>query len=163
MVGRRMVAAVIDLILIVAPLALLFLALSSTAPAGSVEPTAVFFQLTLGQTEHYISGSTGTTFLLVCLAWWLFAMSILPTLTGGSTFGMALLHLRVVRMDGSSPSVLRHLARTLLWVVDGFPYFIPGAIGLLCIAVTPTNQRVGDVAAQTIVVPERGPRARRMR
>jgi uncharacterized RDD family membrane protein YckC len=58
-------------------------------------------------------------------------------------------------MDGSTASPGRHLARTLLWVVDGFPYFIPGAVGLLCIAATPTRQRVGDIAAQTIVVPIR--------
>jgi uncharacterized RDD family membrane protein YckC len=163
MVGRRLVAAMIDVVLVVVPLVFLFFAMSSTAPSGSVQPTAVFFQLTVGQSEYYVSGSAGTLLLLLSVGWWLFVFAGMPALTGGSTFGMALLQLRVARMDGSSVSLGRHLARTLLWVVDGFPYIIPGAVGLLCIAATPDRQRVGDVAAQTVVVPIRTRRNRAAR
>lgn len=70
----------------------------------------------------------------------------------GRTIGKRLFGLRVVGEDGAAPGFVRALIRSLLFVVDGFPYFIPNLVGLVSVACTPRRQRVGDLAARTFVV-----------
>ncbi len=65
---------------------------------------------------------------------------------------MRLLGLRVVGQDGRRVGIGRHLLRTVLWLIDGFPYFVPGGVAFLCALATPDRQRVGDLAARTLVV-----------
>jgi uncharacterized RDD family membrane protein YckC len=75
----------------------------------------------------------------------------LPEALTGRTLGKALLGLRVVRAaDGGHPSAPALAARTLLRIVDGLPFFY--ALGVLVMLVTPGRQRIGDLAARTIVV-----------
>lgn len=66
---------------------------------------------------------------------------------GGRTYGMRKRGLRVVKMDGS-PLTQGDLALRwlLLWVIDA------GLVGLICIAATQNKQRLGDMAARTLVV-----------
>ena len=42
------------------------------------------------------------------------------------------------------------MIRNLLRIVDGLPAFY--IVGIVCIALTPNKQRVGDMAANTLVV-----------
>ena len=42
--------------------------------------------------------------------------------------------------------------RWLLWIVDGFPYVIPGLTGFIVALTTAGHRRVGDMAAKTFVV-----------
>ena len=60
--------------------------------------------------------------------------------------------LRVVREDGSKPGFVKALVRWVLWIVDGFPYVIPGLTGFIVALSTPGHRRVGDMAANTFVV-----------
>lgn len=65
----------------------------------------------------------------------------------GQTFGMRKRGLRVVKIDGS-PLTQGDLALRwlLLWLIDS------GLVGLICIAATQNKQRLGDMAARTLVV-----------
>ncbi|WP_405059310.1 RDD family protein [Kribbella sp. NBC_01505] len=74
---------------------------------------------------------------------------LLPSRNGGATLGMKALRLRVIRIDGSVPGRTQYFVRYLLWVVDGLFWAIVGLVVILC---TPHRQRVGDLAARTIVV-----------
>ena len=67
------------------------------------------------------------------------------------TLGKRALGIKVVRVDGSKPSVGATFVRTLLRIVDSFPGFY--LVGLVAIFATgPRRQRVGDLAAKTRVV-----------
>ena len=70
----------------------------------------------------------------------------------GWTPGKLITGLRVVREDGGKPGLVKALVRWLLWIVDGFPYFIPGLVGFITGLTTTGHRRVGDMAAKTFVV-----------
>jgi len=76
---------------------------------------------------------------------------VLQGLTGWSP-GKLVLGLRVVREDGSKPGILKALVRWLLWIVDLFPYVIPGLTGFIVALSTPGHKRIGDYGARTFVV-----------
>ena len=76
---------------------------------------------------------------------------------GGQTVGKKLMKLRVVRADGR-PAGMREIAvRTILRVVDGVGVYIVGLITML--ATGQRRQRIGDLAAGTIVVDASAPTA----
>lgn len=75
---------------------------------------------------------------------------LLQGLTGW-TPGKLVSGIRVVRDDGRPPGILKALVRWLLWVVDGFPYFLP-LVGFITALTTVGHRRVGDMAASTYVV-----------
>ena len=79
---------------------------------------------------------------------WLFALAILEGRKGTSP-GKALLGLRVLGIDLEPCGFGRALLRNVLELVDAvFGY----AVGLALIALTPNQQRLGDLAAKTVVV-----------
>jgi uncharacterized RDD family membrane protein YckC len=75
------------------------------------------------------------------------------TLGSGRTLGKRWTGLRVVRIGGAPITFVPSAIRNLLRLVD----LLPSAylIGIVCILATPRNQRLGDLAAGTIVVRER--------
>lgn len=68
----------------------------------------------------------------------------------GRTLGMRLCGLRVVAVGGGRAGVAATLARTLLLAVDWLPVFF--ILGAVLIWLTPRHQRLGDLAARTVVV-----------
>ena len=70
--------------------------------------------------------------------------------TQGATIGKKVMGLKVVKKDGSAISWQESVIRNLLRIVDGLPAFY--IVGIVCIALTPNKQRVGDMAANTLVV-----------
>ncbi len=68
----------------------------------------------------------------------------------GQTLGKRLCDLRVLRVDGSPIGLGRALVRTLARVVDVLPVFY--LVGAVAIWLTPRHQRLGDLAAGTVVV-----------
>ncbi|MEA2457250.1 MAG: hypothetical protein QOC95_222, partial [Thermoleophilaceae bacterium] len=60
--------------------------------------------------------------------------------------------IRVVNSEGRPPGVLRAILRSILYIVDGFPYIIPYLVGFIVALNSARNQRVGDMAAGTFVV-----------
>lgn len=67
----------------------------------------------------------------------------------GQTPGKRLMKLRVVNVDGSSPSLGSLAMRWLLWIADG-PTL--GFLGIFVMLVTRNHQRFGDMAAGTMVI-----------
>lgn len=76
----------------------------------------------------------------------------------GRTPGKRWTHLRVVRAQGQPVDLPASAIRNLLRLID----FLPTAylVGIVCIILTKRNQRLGDLAAATIVIREHA-RARR--
>jgi len=70
-------------------------------------------------------------------------------LSGGQTIGKWLVRLRVVMADGTLPSPSAFLLRWMLMIADG-PTL--GCIGVLVMILNRSNQRLGDMAAGTLVV-----------
>jgi uncharacterized RDD family membrane protein YckC len=77
------------------------------------------------------------------------------TLASGRTPGKRAAGLRVVRLGGEPPGFLAAAIRNLLRLIDLLPAFY--AVGVISILVTSRNQRLGDLAAGTLVVRERRP------
>ena len=70
----------------------------------------------------------------------------------GQSFGKKLINIRVVKVDGSTPSIGSYLLRWLLFPIDG-P--ITSGLGLLVVLLNKNNQRLGDLAAGTMVIKEK--------
>lgn len=68
----------------------------------------------------------------------------------GQSVGKRQLKIKVVKLDGSSPSVGAYLLRWILRPID--ISLFSGGIAILTIAITRHNQRLGDLAAGTTVV-----------
>ena len=67
----------------------------------------------------------------------------------GQTIGKKAMHIKVVKNDGKKLTYADALIRTILRVIDGIAFYL---IGLIVILVTERKQRIGDMAAGTIVV-----------
>lgn len=70
--------------------------------------------------------------------------------TGGSTPGKRIIGLRVVTADGGLLTPRALLVRNVLRLVDAIPF--PYGIGLTSAIVTAKGQRLGDIAAGTVVI-----------
>lgn len=81
-----------------------------------------------------------------------FLLDVLLQAFTGWTPGKLITGIRTVREDGRPPGLLKAFVRWLLWIVDGFPYFIPGLVGFIVGLTTVGHRRVGDMAAKTFVV-----------
>lgn len=133
--GRRIVAALIDFI----PLIILFGLMA-----------AAFGDVTSGDGEFSVN-LTGVPFILfavLSLGYYV----VLEALTG-RTLGKMVMGLEVVRLDGEPYELKACLIRNVLRIVDGLPVFY--IVGLICVAVTSEKQRLGDLAAGTVVVSAR--------
>jgi uncharacterized RDD family membrane protein YckC len=86
----------------------------------------------------------------------LFAYDIvLETWNRGRTIGKLAAGLRVVRVGGEAEGFLTAAVRNFLRIVDFLPAFY--VVGVISILSTRRNQRLGDLAAGTLVVRERRP------
>jgi uncharacterized RDD family membrane protein YckC len=78
---------------------------------------------------------------------------LFEVLGGGRTPGKRWTGLRVVRTGGRPVTFVRSMLRKVLRIVDWLPAFY--LVGMLSIFVTNQNQRLGDLAAGTLVVRDR--------
>ncbi|MDR0937999.1 MAG: RDD family protein [Mediterranea sp.] len=70
----------------------------------------------------------------------------------GQTIGKRLMNIRVVKLDGSTPSMGSYLLR---WMILPFDVFITGGLGALFVLLSKNSQRMGDLAAGTMVIKEK--------
>ena len=84
----------------------------------------------------------------------IFAYFILMEAYAGWTIGKKALGLKVFDIDGKRIGILKSLIRNLLRLVDGLPAF--NILGIVLIASSSKNQRLGDYAAKTFVIREKG-------
>ncbi len=107
--------------------------------------------LLLGQV---VEGALFAAWLLVVVFLVQFGYDVLfETLASGRTPGKRWTGLRVVRAGGGPVGFLASALRNLLRIVDALPGFY--LVGFLAILFTKNNQRLGDLAAGTLVVRER--------
>jgi uncharacterized RDD family membrane protein YckC len=98
-----------------------------------------------------LGGDLGLALFVIALFAALYLYDILfEVLASGRTPGKRMTHLRVVRDGGTPVDLPASAIRNLLRLID----MLPGAylVGLLAIVFTRRNQRLGDLAAGTLVI-----------
>jgi uncharacterized RDD family membrane protein YckC len=104
----------------------------------------------LGDNGYVLAAYLVAVFLI------LFAYDIvLETWNRGRSVGKLAAGLRVVRIGGEAEGFLTAAVRNFLRIVDFLPAFY--VVGVIAILSTRRNQRLGDLAAGTLVVRERRP------
>jgi len=149
-VGRRVAAFVIDLLLAWIVAGLLFFAFADKVPGylDFSDASGAHTEVTFGNTQYVVHGGTFwlwaglVAFVVVDIA------VILEGLTG-ATPGKAILGIRVVREDGQWPGMLKAFLRLVGWIVDGFFCYL---VGFVVALTSRRHQRVGDLMASTFVV-----------
>ncbi|HEX2181439.1 MAG TPA: RDD family protein [Rubrobacteraceae bacterium] len=130
--GRRVLATIVDLIV----LGVIFAVLTVPFGSSSVEGAAV-------------SGSLGTLgtllYTVIALAYYVLMEGYL-----GQTVGKMLLGIKVVKEGtGEVPGIGAAAIRTVLRIIDGFFFYV---VAFITVLVSGKNQRLGDMAANTLVV-----------
>ena len=131
--NRRILAGLVDIVIVAAGTAL------------------------LGVLVAVAGGSTwGPQMALVSLAWALYYYFALES-GNGQTLGKKLMKLRVMRADGARTGMQEIAVRTALRIVDGMFLYL---VGLVVMLVTgQRRQRLGDIAAGTVVMDASGAQA----
>jgi uncharacterized RDD family membrane protein YckC len=125
--NRRVIAAIVDLLIVTAGALVILVA------GGS------------------LSGDRPGALAAVVLGWALYYFFALES-GEGQTLGKRLMKIRVVRADGRPASMGEIAVRTILRVIDNY------LVGLIVMLATgERRQRIGDLAAGTIVVDAAGP------
>jgi len=122
--GERIVAFIIDLVIIFVFAILCSIAISQ---AGG------------GEELFYIMA------ILI-----MFHTLFFETLFHGQTIGKKAMNIKVVKMDGTQAGLGNFLMRWILRLVD--IYLMSGAVAVLTIIMTQNGQRLGDIAAGTVVI-----------
>lgn len=134
-VGLRIGGAIIDFIL--------FYVLFFVFAAGLIGAS-------IGLSGRDPSDGTGMLLVVVIALGLFFCYFIVCEAVWGGTPAKLMLGMRVVRSDDGAPIGWgQAFVRNLLRLVDNFPLFL---IGILTIAMSQKTQRVGDMAASTVVV-----------
>lgn len=145
-IGSRAVAMVIDASIILAGDAVLIIGgLAVAAHLSSLLLRGV----ALESIKTYVIGF----YVLVIFAWTLLYFVLFEGLGNGRTPGKRWLRLRVVSVRGERVSMYAAIVRNLVRFAD----FLPTGflVGMICMLLTKRDQRLGDLAAGTIVVMER--------
>ncbi len=74
---------------------------------------------------------------------------IFEIIMNGQSPGKRAMKIKVVRLDGASPTIANYIMRFILWPVD---IVLSGSIAITFILLTKNSQRLGDLAAGTTVV-----------
>lgn len=136
-VGSRFAAALLDQLLRFAVLGALLIVVGALRAAGAGIP-----------------GGVALAGLFVAVFFVQFAYDVVfETLASGRTPGKRWMGLRVVRLGGAPVGFVASSVRNVLRIVDALPAFY--LVGILSVMFTKNNQRLGDLAAGTVVVRER--------
>ncbi len=110
----------------------------------------LFLAVIWGELEYNVSHNIYITIILITIAPIAFYNFLFEAFMSGQTPGKMIMKIKVTHADGSAVSIGHHFLRWLLRPVDFFPTM--GGLGLLFILFTKKQQRIGDLAANTIVV-----------
>lgn len=102
--------------------------------------------IVFGLLEDVLSDTTRVIIFFVSLLPMAFYTLLLETFLNGQTIGKRAMNTRVVKLDGSPAGFGSYFIRWILKLIDD------GVIGFICIAATEYNQRLGDMAAGTVVI-----------
>jgi uncharacterized RDD family membrane protein YckC len=126
-VGERIIARLIDMVIII-------LYLFATISFFNKVPTLVLYQV---------------SYLLFIILPAVCYSLLFEVFNHGQSIGKMIMNIRVVMADGSSPTFGAYLLRWLLYLID---FTITGGLGLIFILMTKKSQRIGDLAAGTMVI-----------
>lgn len=101
-------------------------------------------------TISMILRSAGEKLLFMILIPFMFYSLFFEYFGNGQSPGKRALNIKVVKIDGTTPSISAYLLRWLFRLID--IYIMYGGVGVLSIIVTKNGQRVGDLAAGTVVI-----------
>ena len=148
--GRRIAAALIDIVLLTGLFVILSLIVGQTsAGIGSFHISLSLVKITRnGQPAVNISlNGAWAVLYLALLPLYYFALET----SIGQTVGKRLLGLRVLRADGGRPSGWAIAGRTLLRLIDGLPVLYLAGFIIMLATGRARRQRLGDLAAGTAV------------
>jgi uncharacterized RDD family membrane protein YckC len=77
---------------------------------------------------------------------------LFETLWNGQTPGKRIINIRVIQTDGSSVTFVKVLIRNIVRVIDSLPLVY--GVGMISVFASQRNQRLGDMAAGTLVIKE---------
>lgn len=138
-VGSRFIAVLLDSLIWGAGLVVLILFLWLFLPA-----IGAFNKLSYQWTVALF------TFSLFLLNWGYF--TLFEAFGNGRTPGKRIAHIRVIQRSGRPIGLFESMARNFVRYIDQLPFFY--AIGVISVFVTRQHQRLGDLAAGTLVVRE---------
>ncbi len=108
--------------------------------------------ITFGVASDTFALSLLTVLLLPVLLYHL----LFEIFNNGQSPGKNALQIRVIKEDGTAPSLGDYLMRWILRLIEISA--LSGVIALIAIIISDRNQRLGDLAAKTIVVSEKKPK-----
>ncbi len=132
-IGRRLVAAIVDSIVIGIIFYLIAILTGQTTQGGFA-----------------LQGVPALLGFLLALAYY-----VLLEGTVGATLGKLALGVRVVKADGSRCDLVASLIRNVMRIIDWLPFLY--IVGMASIAASPLKQRLGDRLAKTAVVRVKAP------
>ncbi len=117
---------------------------------------AMFYVLLIAIVTFGVEASPTLAIIIVVVS--VFAVvfvypTVMEAFGRGRTLGKRVLGLRVVTVAGGPVTLRAAATRAMLDLVD--VYFSTGGIGMATMILSPSNQRLGDLAAGTIVIRER--------
>ena len=93
------------------------------------------------------------TFLIFLFNWGYF--TLFEAFGNGRTPGKRAARIRVIQRSGRAIGLFESMARNFIRFIDMIPFVVPYAVGTIAIFVTRDHQRLGDLAAGTLVVRDR--------
>lgn len=141
-IGSRFIALLVDYLIWGAGLLVLLVLALLTLPAMHA------FNVKSAQWAEAL-----VIFLVFLLNWGYF--TLFEAFWGGQTPGKRVARIRVIQRSGRSIGLLESLARNLVRYVDQLPFFY--AVGVIAMFSSRQHQRLGDLAAGTLVVRDREP------
>ncbi|MEA2432473.1 MAG: hypothetical protein QOI19_2946 [Thermoleophilaceae bacterium] len=147
-VGRRVVAYIIDWLILAAIVAISWYALTKNVSPGKCIGGGIEIN---GKCRGFTADQSGNRAIWIAIVA-IVAIAIFFVMQGltGKTPGKAVVGIKVIRGDGRPPGIGRAIVREILWIIDGLPGV--NLVGFITALVTQNNQRVGDMVAGTYVV-----------
>ena len=139
-VGSRFLALAIDTAIQIGSALLLFIGVGIGAAAAS---------FTLDQTGPWLMAILVLGLFVIYYVYF----AVFESLWNGQTPGKRMIGLRVIHASGRPISALEAILRNIVRIADQLPGIY--AVGIVCVFFTERSQRLGDLAAGTVVVHER--------
>ena len=141
-IGSRFIALLVDYLIWGAGMALVYFLAFLLLPA-----LYIFNRISAQWAEAIV------IFVFFLFNWGYF--TLFEAFWNGCTPGKRVARIRVIQRSGRSIGLVESMARNLVRYVDQLPFFY--AVGVITMFVTRQHQRLGDLAAGTLVVRDREP------
>lgn len=139
-VGSRFLALAIDTLIQVASVAVLFIGVGLGAIAAT---------FTIDQAGPWLMAIVGLGLFSIYYVYF----ALFESVWNGQTPGKRIIGLRVIHASGRPITAFEAILRNIVRIADQLPGIY--AVGIVCVFLTERSQRLGDLAAGTVVVHER--------